>query len=124
MGNFRNDKESKNCEKAQDKVWEVFRRKRIIVNAWTLGIYPRYWTEPESYIPKRFLDSFIDIKGNNFDFVPFSAGKRICARFPFGLINIEHPLAFLLYHFDWKLPSGTETGNSDMTESFGATLKR
>ena len=42
----------------------------------------------------------------------------------FGLINIELPLAMLLYHFDWKLPNGLKHEELDMTESFGVTVRR
>ncbi|PON82278.1 Cytochrome P450, E-class, group I, partial [Trema orientale] len=111
-------------EKCEINGYEIPVKTRIIVNAWALGRDPRYWVEPESFIPERFLDSSTDFKGNHFEFVPFGAGKRLCAGLSFGLINVELPLAFLLYHFDWKLPIGMKPEDLDMTESFGATLKR
>jgi hypothetical protein len=39
----------------------------------------------------------------------------------FGLANVELPLASLLFHFDWELPSSTEL---DMGEAFGLTARR
>jgi cytochrome P450 len=95
---------------------------KVIVNAWAIGRDPKYWgAEAELFKPERFVDSPIDYNGNNFTYIPFGAGRRICPGISFAAVNMELPLAQLLYHFDWKLPTQEHL---DMTEQFGLTVRR
>jgi cytochrome P450 len=94
------------------------------VNAWAIGRDQKYWIEGEKFYPERFLDCPIDYKGSNFEFIPFGAGRRMCPGISFATPNIELALAQLLYYFDWEFPFGTSHENFDMTESYGAVVKR
>ncbi|CAJ1972088.1 unnamed protein product [Sphenostylis stenocarpa] len=97
---------------------------KVVINVWALGRDPKYWSEAERFYPERFIDSAIDHKGNHFEYIPFGAGRRICPGITFGLVNVELTLAFLLFHFDWKLPNGMKSEDFDMTEEFGVTVAR
>ncbi|CAI0409418.1 unnamed protein product [Linum tenue] len=75
-------------------------------------------------MPERFLDTSIDYKNNDFQFIPFGAGRRICPGMNYGLAVVYLLLVNLLYHFDWKLPNQIKPRELDMSEEFGATIVR
>ncbi|CAJ2640006.1 unnamed protein product [Trifolium pratense] len=99
-------------------------KSRVIVNAWAIGRDPKYWIDPDKFYPERFIDSSIDFKGNNFEYIPFGAGRRICPGINYGLANVEQTLALLLYHFDWRLPNGMKNEELELKDEFGATMSR
>lgn len=48
----------------------------------------------------------------------------ICRGRSYGKATVEIALANLLFHFDWKLPHGEEQENLDISEVFGAVVRR
>ncbi|XP_074592385.1 premnaspirodiene oxygenase-like [Curcuma longa] len=98
---------------------------RLLINVWALGRDSRYWEDSESFKPERFEEGVNkEFKGNDFEFLPFGAGRRMCAGMAFGLTTLELALSQLLFHFDWAFPKGVKAEDIDMSENFGATASR
>ncbi|KAE8792161.1 alpha-humulene 10-hydroxylase-like [Hordeum vulgare] len=98
----------------------------VLVNAWAIGRDAASWgPDAEEFRPERFEEgaaAAVDLRGADFELVPFGAGRRMCPGITFGLAVMEVGLASLLFHFDWELPDGTE--ELDMAEAFGMTARR
>nr|GMD49002.1 premnaspirodiene oxygenase-like [Ipomoea batatas] len=97
---------------------------RVLINAWALARDPKYWENPDSFIPERFDNNSIDFMGNHFEFLPFGSGRRMCPGLALGLVNTVAPLAHMLYHFDWNFIPGITTDTLDMTEMVGIAASK
>ncbi|XP_059643523.1 geraniol 8-hydroxylase-like [Cornus florida] len=97
---------------------------QVLVNAWAIGRDPKCWDNPLSFSPERFLDSNLDYKGRDFEYIPFGAGRRICPGMPLAARMVSLMLASIIQSFGWRLPEGTTPENLDMEEQFGVTLKK
>ncbi|KAL0356326.1 UNVERIFIED_CONTAM: cytochrome [Sesamum radiatum] len=60
------------------------------------------------------------LQAEDFDFIPFGAGRRGCPGIAFAMATKEFVLANLVQKFDWKLPEGKEL---DMKERPGVTVR-
>ncbi|CDY56377.1 BnaAnng14290D [Brassica napus] len=92
----------------------------LLINAWSIGRDPKYWKDPEEFIPERFIDSPVDYRGKSFEFLPFGSGRRICPGMASAIATIELGLLNLLYYFDWSLPE--EKKHMDMEEAGVVTV--
>ncbi|BFG32445.1 hypothetical protein CerSpe_187190 [Prunus speciosa] len=96
----------------------------VFINAWQIGRDPKLYDNPEEYEPERFLNSGIDYKGNDFQLIPFGAGRRVCPGLQFAMAVNEIALANIVHKFDWALPGEASGEDLDMTESIGLTPHR
>ncbi|KAJ4702076.1 putative Cytochrome P450 [Melia azedarach] len=113
-------------EKCSIDGYEIPARTRVYVNIWAIGRDPEVWDEPERFDPDRFMgsSSSIDLKGQNFELIPFGAGRRICPGMSMGLATVQLALANLLYKFDWEMPSGMKVEDLDFEMSPGITMHK
>ncbi|PNY01177.1 cytochrome p450 [Trifolium pratense] len=100
------------------------KKSRVIVNAWSIMRDPNAWTDPERFWPERFEGSNIDVRGHDFQLIPFGSGRRGCPGLQLGLTVIRLVVAQLVHCFDWQLPDHMLPSDLDMTEEFGLTMPR
>ncbi|XP_021301063.1 cytochrome P450 82G1-like [Herrania umbratica] len=96
---------------------------RLIVNLWKLQRDPRVWENPGTFQPERFLTTHadFDVRSQNFEYIPFSSGRRSCPAINFGLQVVHLTLAKLLQGFDIRTPDGKPV---DMGEGLGLALPK
>ncbi|GAY49425.1 hypothetical protein CUMW_119000 [Citrus unshiu] len=94
---------------------------QVLVNTWSIETDPALWESRNEFFPKIFLGKSINVEGNDFEFLPFGAGRRMCPGYSDGLNHglkvIQSSLANLLHRFTWKLP-GNMSNNLSMEEVF------
>nr|XP_043607497.1 flavonoid 3'-monooxygenase-like [Erigeron canadensis] len=100
----------------------------LLVNVWAIARDPKMWANPLEFRPSRFLPGGekpeADVKGNDFEIIPFGSGRRMCAGMRLGMRMVQLLIATLIQTFDWELASGLEPEKLNMEESFGLTLQR
>ncbi|PKU66140.1 geraniol 8-hydroxylase [Dendrobium catenatum] len=98
---------------------------RVFINAWAIHRDPAIWKEPLEFKPERFMNTIHERKwdgnGNDFNYLPFGSGRRICAGIAMAEKMLAYCLASLLHSFDWKLEEGKKL---DLSEKFGIVLKK
>jgi len=103
--------------------YEIPQNTRVLLNLWAIKRNSKSWEDAERFVPERFMQGdSIDEKHQNFEWIPFGAGRRGCPGEQLGMLIIEFAVAQLVHCFDWKLPDGQEL---DMSERFnGLTVPR
>ncbi|KAI3757598.1 hypothetical protein L6452_05140 [Arctium lappa] len=104
--------------------YTVPRGAQILVNIWAIGRDPKLWEDPLLFKPERFLGSNLDFGGQDFEFIPFGAGRRMCPGLHSGVKSVQTILASLILRFDWLLPNDEDPVNLDMNEKFGVFLQK
>lgn len=96
---------------------------QVLVNLWAMGRDSSTWENPDSFEPERFLGSEIDVKGRDFELIPFGAGRRICPGLPLAMRMLHLMLGSLIHFFDWKLEDGCRPQDVNMEEKLGLTVE-
>ena len=109
-------------ESCQVRNYTIPKDSQVLVNIWAIGRAPKYWKDPLVLKPERFLESSLDFKGNDFEFLPFGAGRRICPGLSMAAKHAPLVVASLIHLCDWSLPHGKGPKYLDMSEKFGITL--
>ncbi|KAI4331402.1 hypothetical protein MLD38_029592 [Melastoma candidum] len=89
------------AEDAQVSGYLVPSNTRVMINVWAIGRDPNSWA---------------DVKGSNFEHLPFGSGRRS--------FTLEYAVANLLHCFNWELPDGMKPADMEMDDVFGFTVAR
>ncbi|KAM1769568.1 hypothetical protein ACFX12_047395 [Malus domestica] len=92
-----------------------------MVNIWGMARDPSIWEEPCKFKPERFIGSKIDVKGQDFNLLPFGCGKRICVGWPLAHRTVQFYLAAFLHAFEWECPPEVV---DNMEEFVGITIQK
>lgn len=95
---------------------------RLIVNVWKIQRDPRIWENPNCFNPDRFLTSNVDVKGKDFELIPFGSGRRSCPGASLALQVLHLTLARILHAFEFTKPIDDQP--IDLTESPGLTIPK
>ncbi|XP_028785666.1 cytochrome P450 83B1-like [Neltuma alba] len=105
--------------------YEIQPKTMVLVNAWAIGRDPETWEEPEQFYPERFFNNCsVNFKGQDFELIPFGAGRRICPGMLMAVVTVELTLANLLHCFDWELPAGIEEHDIDTEVTPGIAVNK
>ncbi|KAF3435658.1 hypothetical protein FNV43_RR22749 [Rhamnella rubrinervis] len=98
-------------------------RTRLFVNLWKLQRDPCIWSNPSEFQPERFLTehAHFDVRGQNFEFIPFGSGRRSCPGISLALQVLHLSLARLLHGFNLERLSEELV---DMSEGPGMTMPK
>ncbi|KAF1896671.1 hypothetical protein Lal_00034370 [Lupinus albus] len=102
------------------------------VNIWAMGRDPKIWENPLEFKPERFLEdegNSIDIKGHNYELLPFGTGRRGCPGMPLAMRELPTMIGVLVQCFEWNMFDANgkilEHGKTiDMDERPGLTAPR
>ncbi|CAL5185789.1 unnamed protein product [Lathyrus oleraceus] len=80
---------------------------RLMPNLWKIHRDPNVWPDPLEFKPERFLSTHkdVDVRGQNFELLPFGSGRRMCAGMSLGLHMVHYILANFLHSFEILNPS-------------------
>ena len=84
----------------------------VVFNLYEQNNDPKYWTNPEKFEPKRFLDSNGKLKRGRFpSFTTFGLGRRNCPGEKLALINALLMITRLVQRMKIELLTGAGTAN-------------
>jgi 2-hydroxyisoflavanone synthase len=79
----------------------------IFVNNWSIGRNSNYWDKPLEFNLERFLNnstnSKIDVRGQNFQILPFGSGRRMCPGVNLAMQEVPALLGAIIQCFDFHV---------------------
>ncbi|GJQ14610.1 hypothetical protein GpartN1_g6401.t1 [Galdieria partita] len=86
-------------------------RTPVYVVPWLLHHHPKYWKQPEDFLPERFISNASHGDApSDFVYIPFGRGSRMCAGYHLALLELKICAVYVCQRYDWKcsFPQGNE----------------
>ncbi|KAB2076084.1 hypothetical protein ES319_A06G016300v1 [Gossypium barbadense] len=95
----------------------------LIMNLHKIHRDPLIWANPSKFQPERFMTTHkdVDVRGQNFELIPFGSGRRMCPGLSFALQNLSLILANVLHWFEFETSLDEAV---DMREAPGLTSSK
>ncbi|KAL9280547.1 Cytochrome P450 71A15 [Arabidopsis thaliana] len=107
------------------KGYDIAAGTQVITNAWAIQRDIVTWgIDAEEFRPERHLDSPLDFRGTNFEYIPFGSGRRICPGIGFAMALVEVTLANLVNRFNWRMDARLSGDEYDLAEATGIDVCR
>lgn len=103
--------------------YDVPKDTMIMVNLWALHHDPTQWQDVNDFRPERFLDQEGNLRQKPDNYLPFSAGRRVCLGEPVAKAEFVLILACLMQKFTWRLHDGVKANLSPDRSVFGIVPK-
>ncbi|KAF0691864.1 Aste57867_16984 [Aphanomyces stellatus] len=112
-------------EEADGRTLDIPQGTKITINLPAIHRNPKYWANPEAFIPDRFVDgsdahradrALRGDKPSTFYYLPFSMGGKNCIGQRFALVEMQLIVATFLAHFDFAL-----TDRANICHNYAAT---
>ncbi|CAH2064888.1 unnamed protein product [Thlaspi arvense] len=98
---------------------------QVMINVWAIGREVATWgPDADEFKPERHLDTPADFRGQDFELIPFGAGRRMCPGISFAVVLNELVLANLMHGFDWRFPVKSTEDQTGVAESTGLAIHR
>ncbi|KAJ4899856.1 hypothetical protein Rs2_13807 [Raphanus sativus] len=103
------------------KGYDIAAGTQVIINAWAIQRDNATWgPDAEEFKPERHLNSSWDFQGQDYKFIPFGSGRRLCPGIRLALVLVEVTVANLVKRFDWRVPVGPHgMDKPDLAEAAG-----
>jgi cytochrome P450 len=88
--------------------YELLRGDRVIISPYMTHHLPELYANPERYDPERWLT----LKRGPYEYLPFSAGPRLCIGYSFAMQELKIATAMILQRFRFSVVPGTRIDRS------------
>ncbi|KAL0659442.1 hypothetical protein Bca4012_080027 [Brassica carinata] len=94
---------------------------QVMINAWAIQRDNATWgPDAEEFKPERHLNSSLDFQGQDYKFIPFGSGRRLCPAIRLALVLVEVTVANFAKRFDWRVQVGPHgVDKLDLAEAAG-----